>query len=114
MAKLDPKPFDGLPQKKDGEDYMEFYNRQDKAFQKLWDNGLDLPEGQVKGAVVRFQIADGYANYIVTKLRPLTLQHVPVDDAWMIPLAHIRGLNKADLVHQIGMERTMRDIFTKR
>ena len=114
MAKLDPKPFDGLPQKKDGEDYTEFYHRQYESFQKMWDAGLDLPEGQIKGAVVHFPIADGHANYIVTKLRPLTLQHVPVDDGWQIPLAHIRGLRKDDLVHMVNMQRGMRDIFAKR
>ncbi len=57
-----------------------------------------VERGDLIGYVARFNVADGYAFYKVTSLRPLKLAHVPTGDAYMIPDAHLRGLRKADIV----------------
>ena len=59
------------------------------------------PNGDLTGAVIRFPVADGYAFYIVSKDKPLTLQHIPFGDRYSIPMAHIRGIRREDIIWQL-------------
>ncbi len=65
------------------------------------------------GALIRFPYADSYATYRVIKDTPLTLQHVPYCDAWEIPVAHIRGLRRADVVAMLYGEQEMSRVLSK-
>jgi hypothetical protein len=57
--------------------------------------------GPLAGKVVRWPIADGYAEYMVVSLRPLTLIHLPLGDAWRMPAPFERGLTAADIRDQV-------------
>lgn len=46
--------------------------------------------------VMTFPVADGMACYFVVSENPLTLQHIPCDDAWRIRPAEIRGITSRD------------------
>jgi hypothetical protein len=48
------------------------------------------------GKVIRFQIADGFAQYMILDYK--TLVHLELDDCWQISKAHSRGLQKADII----------------
>jgi hypothetical protein len=50
-----------------------------------------------KGYIMGFGVADGSALYVVEKLRPLTLCHIPHGDGYQIPDAHLRGINIDDV-----------------
>lgn len=63
------------------------------------------------GEVVRFQIADGYAQYMVMSHRPLALIHLDLGDAWHIPEAHARGLNLSDIRSMVDRERRIAELF---
>jgi len=91
MAKLEKESLTFGVQR-NGESYSSYLDNQDKELDKLVKKSLTLPKGEIKGGVFKVQIADGYAYYLVTKVRPLTVQHIHVGDAWRIPEAHIRGV----------------------
>jgi hypothetical protein len=67
--------------------------------------------GELVGEVVRFQIADGYAQYMVWTEKPLALVHLPIYDAWSIPTAHARGLRLTDIRAMVQRENNLRAIF---
>lgn len=85
----------------------------EKAMNKLWAVSEALPEGEVKGAVLQFPVADNYAYYVVTKVRPLTVKHVDWLDGYQIPAAHLRGLNKQDVLDQLASRRAWRRLVEK-
>ena len=59
----------------------------------------------VVGELVSFPVADGYANYVVWRAKPLRLVHLPVGDAWRIDDATARGLRLSDLEWQFRRNR---------
>ncbi len=74
-------------------------------------NGRSAP---LVGKVVRFQIADGYAEYMVASQKPLQLMHLNVGDGYQIPDAHVRGLNLTDVREMVRAERTINKLFERK
>jgi hypothetical protein len=109
MAQLDPNPYP-MPDLFAG-DWREGFKRQEEALDRLMDASANLPAGKVVGGLLRWQRADGYAFYLVTKERPLTLQHVPFCDAYQVEPYLIRGLNKQDVLDQLESARRLHAIF---
>ena len=101
MATLAPKPLI-LAVQSEGEDYSAFMDREDAAFDKLYKEQDKLAPTTIVGRIVRFPYADGYAFYLVTKEKPLTLQHIPVGDRWQVPYYQIRGFRKVDILSRIN------------
>lgn len=66
------------------------------------------------GSVIRFPIADGYAQYMVASMKPLRLVHLPIGDAWQIPVAHMRGLRADEVKARIGYEKNLDAIFGRK
>lgn len=105
MARLDPNPAPGdweFPHGASSSKLDEYWRRQDEQLKKLSDASNLIPEelihaGKVKGGLIRFPVADGYAIYLVISSSPLVLQHVPTGDAWRISDAHMRGLKLKDV-----------------
>lgn len=111
MARLDPTPYPlpplacwGAPAGPD---------LHTKAFEGLLAASHALPEGEVVGAMLRWQRADGYAWYRVSGAAPLSVQHVPAHDAWTVEPALIRGLSRADVLSMIDRERRLAALSTK-
>lgn len=113
MATLSPQ-FYPFEDKKLNESWDQYRDRADEVYRKLTEVSVSLPEGEVVGAFVRFQIADGYANYVVTKAKPLTLQCVALGDGYQIPMAHMRGIRKADILAMIKQEKAWNELFKKK
>lgn len=116
MAKLASKSF-AFPEIGAG-DFREVMKSQDEAFKKLSDasDAIDFnnPKASLKGAILQWPRADGYAVYIVTEDKPLTIAHVPYGDAWSVEPALIRGLTRADVVQQLRQTKAMHDLFNKK
>lgn len=87
------KGFEQLP----GEDSLVNLRRTQKILEKMQAASNALPAGVIVGGMIRFGVADGYAHYLVTKDRPLTLAHVPFCDAYQAHSILIRGLRVADV-----------------
>jgi hypothetical protein len=47
------------------------------------------PRGKHGGEIIKFPAADSYAEYMVVRLKPLELVHIPLWDAWHFPYAHL-------------------------
>lgn len=63
------------------------------------------------GCVVRFPIADGSAEYMVKRMKPVELLWLPLGDAWQIPEAHERGLRASDVRQLVDTARAYSNMF---
>lgn len=72
------------------------------------------PNCDLTGAVVYFGVGDGYAVYVVTKNKPLTLSHVPYGDAWWVPYVTIRGVNRNYVRSFLRQQAEAKRIFAER
>jgi len=84
-----------------------------KAFEALMEVSNNLTEGEIKGGVVSFGVADGQAHYLVVKERPLTLQHIYFLDGYQVHYALIKGLDRADIEAQLAADRRLNALFAK-
>lgn len=97
--------YEGFPRFGEGRDFNDMFKAQEKALSELQQVSDKLPPDIMKGRVVKWPVADGYAYYIVSETKPLTLQHIPFLDAYAIPAAHLRGLNLQDIKDAVASER---------
>jgi hypothetical protein len=98
-------------ERQEDEDWSEYWERTSQTLQAMTEKGLESKT--LSGYVWRWPVADGYAVYVVTKLRPLTLTWVNVGDGYAVPDAHIRGLTKADLEAQKEFDLKWREMTAK-
>lgn len=89
-----------------GEDSNVYFARTKKLLNDLCKEAEKVDENvSLIGAVVKWSVADGYAFYRVVKDKPLTLQHIPYGDGYMIPQAMMRGIRREDILKQIEFDR---------
>ena len=117
MAYLDPKPY---PVEKRWSDQSEgkakwsadeLVAHDDALWEKLKKQSDKLKDDEVVGGLVTFPAGDGKAIYVVTKEKPLTLQHVPLGDAYRISMPHIRGIRKKDIREMLGHSKKLGAVF---
>jgi hypothetical protein len=63
------------------------------------------------GEIVRFGVGDGNAVYMILRLKPCEIMHIPIGDAWQIPAAHARGLKASDLRGMVERDRKLTELF---
>ena len=85
-----------------------------KEMDRLLQISQNLPEGELVGYILRFPRADGYAFYVVSNIKPLTLRHIDYGDNWRIDDAHIRGLRLQDVKSMQHSDRELAKIFGSR
>lgn len=71
------------------------------------------PNDPLAGEEIIFQVADGYARYLVKRSKPLELVHLCVGDGYQVPSAHIRGLTLADVRREVEWVRKLDKVFSK-
>ena len=57
------------------------------------------------GVVFRIPCADGYAQYMVFRTKPLEMIHIPFGDAWDAPDYQTRGIRLQDIKDQVEFEK---------
>lgn len=114
MAKLDPTPY-ALPSITSG-DYRDFNNSPHvKAMEGLEAISKALPEGEYVGALLRWQVADGYAIYRVSSMVGSgTLQWIDWLDGYRVDPALIRGMRKQDIKDKVDAARRFAKAFHTR
>jgi hypothetical protein len=75
----------------------ELFLRQLKVFAR------NRNKGKLVGEIIRFQVADGYAEYMVAGLRPVELIHIPLWDAYQFAQIHLMTAN--EIKQQIEREK---------
>jgi hypothetical protein len=91
--------------------WKQAWREEGAALDALCAKTAALPEGQIVGAVLRWPRADGFAFYIVTNDKPLTLQHLPCGDRWQVENALIRGLTKKDVLAMVRQAKALAAMF---
>jgi hypothetical protein len=114
VAQLSLKVYPGFEGPKSGEDIDAYVKRHSRLIDELTQESNALPEGVIVGGVIKFQVADGYAMYLVVKDKPLTLQHLPFGDGYCVNPAMIRGLRRVDIVEMLTRERSWAKLFSNR
>lgn len=71
-------------------------------------------KGDLVGEILRWQRADGYAQYMVVSQKPLALAHLIIGDAWQVEAALIRGLRLTDVREMVRREGSLRKLFSKK
>lgn len=67
--------------------------------------------GALRGEEIRFQVADGYARYIVFSTQPVKLLHLSVGDAWQYQYAH--RLTAKDIAEEVQRLKNINKLFNK-
>lgn len=57
------------------------------------------------GKVVRWPVADGYAEYMILSEAPLVLQHIADYDGYRVEVALIRGLRLRDVEAMVAFDK---------
>lgn len=94
-------------------DYTKWREQETKYLNDLFNRAKNGPDGAnpLTGRTIKFQVADGYAVYVVAKVNPLTLWHVGLGDGYSISSAHIRGLTLRDVKALVAREDAWQGIF---
>jgi hypothetical protein len=70
------------------------------------------PTQKLVGEIIKFPMADGYAEYMVASTTPLELVHIPLGDAWDFQYAH--RLTKKDVEEKIKNQKALDELFKKK
>jgi hypothetical protein len=68
--------------------------------------------GDLVGETLRWQRADGYAQYIIVSEKPFAIAHLVIGDAYSVEEALIRGLRLSDAREMVRRERGMKELFS--
>lgn len=93
-------------------DAPDWQEKEAAALKKLQDEArAKAPKDELAGEILRFGVADGYAQYLVKRSKPLTLAHIHMGDGYQVHPAMIRGLRLRDVKHQVEADRRIRELF---
>lgn len=70
------------------------------------------PGQKLVGEIIKFGVADGYAEYMVASVSPLELVHIPLGDAYEFPYVH--RLTKKDVEDKIKGQKALEELFKKK
>lgn len=73
----------------------------------LVKNGFD---GEYTGEIVRFPVADGYAQYMLASGKSSFLIHLPYWDAWHY--RDVKYLPKAEIINRIKQQKSISKLFS--
>jgi hypothetical protein len=68
--------------------------------------------GKTVGEVLRFQVADGYAEYMVASLKPVELVHLPLWDEYQFEYADLMTAEK--IQEQIARQNALKELFSRK
>lgn len=112
MALLSTTRFAGT-ERRIGESWDAHSKRLGDLLAEIRAKTAALPDGEFAGALLRFQVADGYAYYVVERTSPLTLQYFPYMDEYKIPAAHLHGLDLDDVAEHVQCERAWAKLMSR-
>jgi hypothetical protein len=66
-------------------------------------------KGKNVGEIVRFAVADGYAEYMVLSMKPMKLIHIPLGDAYEFQYAHL--MTASEINKKLEGQKIMAKLF---
>jgi hypothetical protein len=90
------------------------YKDECKRFKKKLKEWLVMrnPKGKNVGEVIKFAVADGYAEYMVANMKPVELVHLPLMDEYSFQYVHL--LTAKEVQASIDREKAIEELFAKR
>ncbi len=90
---------------------MQDYNRDcDRYIIDLVKHIKDMGyKGKNVGQIVKFAVADGYAEYMILSMRPLKLIHIPLGDAYQFPYAHL--MTASEINKKLDGQNKLAELF---
>jgi hypothetical protein len=90
---------------------MQDYNRDcDRYVRDLVKHIKDMGyKGKNVGQIVKFAVADGYAEYMILSMRPLKLIHIPLGDAYEFTYAHL--MTASEINKKLDAQNKLAELF---
>jgi hypothetical protein len=63
------------------------------------------------GEIIRFPVADSYAEYMVASMKPVELVHLPLGDAWCFQYVNL--LTAKEVQEKIDQQKALERLFKK-
>jgi len=98
-------------------DFANFDNQKWLADEAKFKNDLraDIKSkgytGKHSGEIIKFPVADGYAEYMVLQMRPLMLIHLPIMDAYQFQYVHL--LTAKEVNEKIRAQKSLEAFFAE-
>ena len=89
-----------------------YLEAEEKYVQEVRDFCKERYNGKYTGELVRFPVADSYAEYMIASLRPLEIVHLETGDAYNYQ--HINRLKAKDFTDNVDARKRLDAIFTKK
>jgi len=67
--------------------------------------------GKNSGEIIRFQVADGYAQYMILSMKPLSFIHLELDDCYGFQYIHL--MTQKEVENEIKKMKAIKKIFNK-
>lgn len=116
MAKIfsPPEGFDPPDIRNYLEDIDEYFEECEKFIEKLKKAVHESFKSQCPeaGKEIRFPVGDGYARYVVARLKPVELIHLPIGDSWHFKYA--TRLTATDVRREIKSIEGLKKLFAKK
>lgn len=109
MATIFNPPKEVEQPKLDFRDFSKYEEECQKYREAVKKIVLQRKSGKHIGEILRFQVADGYAEYMVANLSPVQLVHIPLGDAWEFEYAHL--FTKKEVVSKIEQQEAIKKLF---
>ncbi len=92
----------------------EVYKKECETFEKELKEYLAKNnfKGKNAGEIIRFPVADSYAEYMVVSMKPARLLHMPLGDAWDFQYAHL--LTAKEIQEKIDQQNALKKLFSKK
>lgn len=103
MAKLDTTPYFQPYDNADGAYSTFMFHRGNQMHDLDAQTRTHLQKDELVGVLLKWEVADGYANYVIVRTNPLTLQYVDDGCGYKAEPALIRGLNMTDVKAKVAM-----------
>jgi hypothetical protein len=113
MAKIFSAPEEVKVPKLDFNDVKNWEADDKRYIQELKSHIQSLGyTGKNVGEVIKFPVADGYAQYMVASMKPLQLIHLPLGDAWDWQYAHL--LTAKEVQEKIDQDKAWKEMIAKK
>ncbi len=112
MAKIYSAPAEiKAPEFKASEGFETYMEECDRYVQAVKDYCKKNGSSECRGEEIHFPVADGAARYVVFALRPVTLIHLHVGDAWQFQYAHL--LTAKAVREEVRRNKSLKAMFAR-
>lgn len=96
----------------DWKDAKKYQETEDTFIENLRNFVKRRKKGDLIGKVIRFQVADGYAQYMVAGIKPVELIHLPLMDCYQSDFADLMTADK--IKEMVARDEAMAKLFSKK